>query len=118
MVWWMPSAIRAIGHGPHGRFDRRGARLTDAVADLAHVSGGGFDAIGATLPGTPAIAIGRNRFIAWGETNVAAETVTFSDLTLVPATGATDPGFCELHGSVSYPQFQAGALRCKGCRYS
>ena len=36
---------------------------------LAHVSAGDFDVIGATLPGTPAIAIGRNRFIAWGETN-------------------------------------------------
>ena len=40
---------------------------------LAHVSGGDFDVIGATLPGTPAVAIGRNRFIAWGETNVAAD---------------------------------------------
>ena len=29
--------------------------------------------IGATLPGTPAVAIGRNRFIAWGATNVAAD---------------------------------------------
>ena len=37
---------------------------------LAQVSGGDFDAIGATLPGAPAIVIGRNRFIAWGETNV------------------------------------------------
>jgi penicillin amidase len=40
---------------------------------LAHVAGGDFDVIGATLPGTPAIAIGRNRHIAWGETNVAAD---------------------------------------------
>jgi penicillin amidase len=40
---------------------------------LAHVSGGDFEMIGATLPGTPAVAIGRNRFIAWGETNVAAD---------------------------------------------
>jgi penicillin amidase len=40
---------------------------------LAHVTGGDFDIIGATLPGTPAVAIGRNRFIAWGETNVAAD---------------------------------------------
>ena len=29
--------------------------------------------IGATLPGTPAVALGRNRFIAWGATNVAAD---------------------------------------------
>jgi penicillin amidase len=40
---------------------------------LAHLSAGEFDAIGATLPGTPAIVIGRNRFIAWGETNVMGD---------------------------------------------
>ncbi len=40
---------------------------------LAHMSAGDFDVIGATLPGTPAVALGRNRFIAWGATNVAAD---------------------------------------------
>ena len=40
---------------------------------LAHVTAGDFDVIGATLPGAPAVAIGRNRYIAWGETNVAAD---------------------------------------------
>jgi penicillin amidase len=40
---------------------------------LAHLSAGEFDVIGATLPGTPAVALGRNRFIAWGATNVAAD---------------------------------------------
>jgi penicillin amidase len=40
---------------------------------LAHVSAGDFEIIGATLPGTPAVALGRNRFIAWGATNVAAD---------------------------------------------
>jgi penicillin amidase len=40
---------------------------------LAHLTAGDFDLIGATLPGAPAVAIGRNRFIAWGETNVAAD---------------------------------------------
>jgi penicillin amidase len=40
---------------------------------LAHMSAGEFDVIGATLPGAPAVAIGRNRYIAWGETNVAAD---------------------------------------------
>lgn len=40
---------------------------------LAHMSAGAFDVIGATLPGAPAVAIGRNRSIAWGETNVAAD---------------------------------------------
>jgi penicillin G amidase len=40
---------------------------------LAHMTAGDFDVIGATLPGAPAVAIGRNRSIAWGETNVAAD---------------------------------------------
>jgi penicillin amidase len=40
---------------------------------LAHLSAPGFDVIGATLPGAPAVAIGRNQYIAWGETNVAAD---------------------------------------------
>lgn len=40
---------------------------------LAHMSAGDFDVIGATLPGAPAVAIGRNRVIGWGETNVAAD---------------------------------------------
>ena len=40
---------------------------------LAHVSAPDFDVIGATLPGAPAIALGRNRSIAWGATNVAAD---------------------------------------------
>ena len=40
---------------------------------LAHLSAGDYDVIGATLPGAPAVVIGRNRFIAWGETNVMAD---------------------------------------------
>ncbi len=44
---------------------------------LAHLSAGTFDVIGATLPGAPAVAIGRNRHIAWGETNVAADVQDF-----------------------------------------
>jgi penicillin amidase len=40
---------------------------------LAHMSAADFDVIGATLPGTPAVALGRNAFIAWGATNVAAD---------------------------------------------
>jgi penicillin amidase len=40
---------------------------------LAHVSGGDLDLIGATLPGTPAVAIGRNHYIAWGATNMFAD---------------------------------------------
>jgi penicillin amidase len=40
---------------------------------LAHVAGGDFEMVGATLPGAPAVALGRNRYIAWGATNVGAD---------------------------------------------
>jgi penicillin amidase len=49
-----------------------GARLPSTWY-LAELSGGDFDVIGATLPGAPAVALGRNKFIAWGATNVAAD---------------------------------------------
>ena len=49
-----------------------GTRLP-SIWYLAHLSAGAFDVIGATLPGVPAVALGRNRFIAWGTTNVAAD---------------------------------------------
>jgi penicillin G amidase len=40
---------------------------------LVHISAGGYETSGASIPGTPAIVLGRNRFIAWGATNVAAD---------------------------------------------
>ncbi|HWF83732.1 MAG TPA: penicillin acylase family protein [Vicinamibacterales bacterium] len=40
---------------------------------LAHMSAPDFDVVGATMPGAPAVALGRNRFISWGATNVAAD---------------------------------------------
>jgi penicillin amidase len=49
-----------------------GARLPSTWY-LAHATGGDFEIVGATLPGAPAVALGRNRFIAWGATNVAAD---------------------------------------------
>jgi penicillin G amidase len=55
---------------------------------LAHLSAGDFDVIGATLPGAPAVAIGRNKFIAWGETNVMADVQDLFQERLDP-TGTT-----------------------------
>jgi penicillin amidase len=52
---------------------------------LAHMSAGDLDVIGATLPGTPAIAIGRNRFIAWGETNLGADVEDLYEERLDPS---------------------------------
>jgi len=44
---------------------------------LAAVSGPGYRVAGATIPGLPAVIIGRNSRIAWGLTNVGVDDVDF-----------------------------------------
>jgi penicillin amidase len=76
---------------------------------LAHMSAGDFDVIGATVPGAPAVAIGRNRFIAWGETNVAADV---EDLFLerIDASGKT----AEFRGAQEALQIIPETITVKG----
>jgi penicillin amidase len=62
-----PTGKPLLANDPH-----LGTRLPSTWY-LAHVSAGDFDVIGGTFPGIPAIALGRNRSIAWGATNVAAD---------------------------------------------
>lgn len=42
-----------------------------------HVSGGGFDVAGVSIPGVPGVVIGRNRHIAWGLTNGMIDDADF-----------------------------------------
>jgi len=48
-----------------------------ATWHLMHLESPGLDVIGATLPGLPLVIIGRNRDIAWGVTNLAADVEDF-----------------------------------------
>ena len=61
------SGFPLLANDPH-----LNARLP-SIWYLAHLSAGDYDAIGASFPGTPGIILGRNRSIAWGATNVAAD---------------------------------------------
>jgi penicillin amidase len=70
---WVVDGTRTVSGKPLLANDPHLSAKTPSTWYLAHIVGGDFDVIGATLPGTPAVAIGRNRFIAWGETNVAAD---------------------------------------------
>jgi penicillin amidase len=76
---------------------------------LAHLSAGDYDVIGATLPGAPAVVIGRNRFIAWGETNVMADV---QDLYRehIDATGR----FAEFRGAQEPVRIVKETIRVKG----
>ena len=70
---WVVDGTRTASGKPMLANDPHLATHVPSLWYLAHMTAGDFDVAGATLPGTPAVAIGRNRFIAWGETNVAAD---------------------------------------------
>jgi penicillin amidase len=70
--WVVDGTLTASGKPMLANDPHLGARLPSTWY-LAHVTGGDFEIIGATLPGAPAVALGRNRSIAWGATNVAAD---------------------------------------------
>ncbi len=70
--WVVDGTLSATGKPLLANDPHLGTRIPSTWY-LAHVAGGDFEVIGATLPGTPAVALGRNRFIAWGATNVAAD---------------------------------------------
>lgn len=78
---------------------------------LAHMSARDFDVIGATLPGTPTVAIGRNRYIAWGETNVAADVEDLYRERLDP-TGR----FAEFQGRQEPLQIVTERINVKGAQ--
>ena len=70
--WVVDGTLSASGKPMLANDPHLSARLPSTWY-LAHVTGGDFEMIGATLPGAPAVALGRNRYIAWGATNVAAD---------------------------------------------
>ena len=70
--WVVDGTLTASGKPLLANDPHLGTRLPSTWY-LAHISGGDLDVVGATLPGAPAVALGRNRFIAWGATNVAAD---------------------------------------------
>ena len=70
--WVVDGTLTATGKPLLANDPHLGTRLPSTWY-LAHISAGDFDVIGGTFPGAPAVALGRNRFIAWGATNVAAD---------------------------------------------
>ena len=70
---WVVDGSRTASGQPLLANDPHLAANVPSLWYLAHMSAGDFDVIGGTLPGTPAVAIGRNRHIAWGETNMFAD---------------------------------------------
>jgi len=70
--WVVDGTLTASGKPMLANDPHLGTRIPSTWY-LAHVAAPDFEIIGATLPGAPAVALGRNRRIAWGATNVAAD---------------------------------------------
>src|SRR5439155_10879383 len=70
---WVVDGTRTASGFPLLANDPHLATRIPSIWYLAHLSAGDFDVIGATFPGTPVVALGRNRSIAWGATNVVAD---------------------------------------------
>ena len=60
-----------LANDPHLAFQAPGKWV------VAVIRGGGWNAEGFTLPGLPAVVIGKNENIAWGTTNVMADDADF-----------------------------------------
>jgi len=70
---WVVSGARSATGKPLLANDPHLGLTAPAVWYFAHLSAPGLEAIGATLPGVPAIVLGRNSHFAWGFTNTGPD---------------------------------------------
>ncbi|HEX7249817.1 MAG TPA: penicillin acylase family protein, partial [Burkholderiales bacterium] len=70
---WVVSGARSATGKPLLANDPHLGLTAPAVWYFAHMTTPGFEAIGATLPGVPAIVLGRNSHYAWGFTNTGPD---------------------------------------------
>lgn len=70
---WVVSGARSTSGKPLLAADPHLGLTAPPVWYFAHLHAPGVDAIGGTLPGVPAILVGRNDRIAWGLTNTGAD---------------------------------------------
>jgi penicillin amidase len=74
---WVVSGARAAKGKPILANDPHLPHMVPSVFHLIHLSGDGFDAIGASFPGVPLIVLGHNRHVAWAATNNQADVQDF-----------------------------------------
>ena len=70
---WVVGPARSKTGAPILANDPHLALTAPATWYLAHLSAPGFDVAGATVPGIPAIVVGRTRDAAWGVTNTGPD---------------------------------------------
>lgn len=70
---WVVAGERAAGGSPMLASDPHLALATPGPWYLVHLEAPGLSVVGATLPGVPAVIVGRNERIAWGVTNTGSD---------------------------------------------
>jgi penicillin G amidase len=70
---WVVAGSRTASGKPLLANDPHLGLAAPAIWYFAHLSAPGLDVMGATLPGVPAVVLGRNRHIAWGFTNTGPD---------------------------------------------
>lgn len=70
---WVVSGSRTANGKPILANDPHLLHNAPAVFYLMHIQAPGIDAIGAALPGTPILSLGRNRNMGWAPTNTFAD---------------------------------------------
>ena len=95
---WVVSGARTATGKPLLANDPHLGLSVPSIWYFAHLSAPGLDAIGATLPGIPAVLVGRNKRIAWGFTNtygdvqdIFIERVTEGDRTRYESPNGSRP---------------------------
>ena len=71
---WVVAGSRTVSGKPLLANDPHLGLSTPAIWYFAHLDAPGLRTIGATLPGIPAVVLGRNERIAWGFTNTGPDT--------------------------------------------
>jgi len=71
---WVVAGSRSASGKPILANDPHMPHTMPGVVYLVHMMGDGYDTIGGSIPGTPAIFFGHNRHIAWGATTTNADT--------------------------------------------
>jgi penicillin amidase len=74
---WVVSGARAVRGKPILANDPHLPHLAPSVFHLIHLSGAGYDTIGASFPGVPLVILGHNRHVAWAATNNQADVEDF-----------------------------------------
>ncbi len=70
---WVVAGSRTASGKPLLANDPHLGLAAPAIWYFAHLAAPGLDVMGATLPGVPAVVLGRNRHIAWGFTNTGPD---------------------------------------------